>query len=329
MEKVVSGIRPTGNLHLGNYFGAVKSFVKMQDEYDCMFFIADWHSLTTHPKPEDIQESARTILAEYLACGLDPEKAPIYVQSDVKETLELYLFLNMNMYLGELERVTTFKEKARKQPDNVNAGLLTYPTLMAADILQHKAQKVPVGKDQEQNMEMARKCARRFNNIYGVEFFPEPQNFYFAEKAVKVPGLDGSGKMGKSEGNCIYLRDEDKVITKKVMKAVTDLGPQTPNSERPEVIENLFSFLRLCSDKETYDYFDEKWNDCTLRYGDLKKQIAADLVKTIAPIRERINEFSANKELLDRIAREGAERARASASATLEEVRRIIGFRVK
>ena len=329
MEKVVSGIRPTGNLHLGNYFGAVKSFVKMQDEYDCMFFIADWHSLTTHPKPEDIQESARTILAEYLACGLDPKKAPIYVQSDVKETLELYLFLNMNMYLGELERVTTFKEKARKQPDNVNAGLLTYPTLMAADILQHKAQKVPVGKDQEQNMEMARKCARRFNNIYGVEFFPEPQNFYFAEKAVKVPGLDGSGKMGKSEGNCIYLRDEDKVITKKVMKAVTDLGPQTPNSERPEVIENLFSFLRLCSDKETYDYFDEKWNDCTLRYGDLKKQIAADLVKTIAPIRERINEFSANKELLDRIAREGAERARASASATLEEVRRIIGFRVK
>lgn len=329
MEKVVSGIRPTGNLHLGNYFGAVKSFVKMQDEYDCMFFIADWHSLTTHPKPEDIQESARTILAEYLACGLDPEKAPIYVQSDVKETLELYLFLNMNMYLGELERVTTFKEKARKQPDNVNAGLLTYPTLMAADILQHKAQKVPVGKDQEQNMEMARKCARRFNNIYGVEFFPEPQNFYFAEKAVKVPGLDGSGKMGKSEGNCIYLRDEDKVITKKVMKAVTDLGPQTPNSERPEVIENLFSFLRLCSDKETYDYFDEKWNDCTLRYGDLKKQIAADLVKTIAPIRERIKEFSANKELLDRIAREGAERARASATATLEEVRRIIGFRVK
>ncbi len=329
MEKVVSGIRPTGNLHLGNYFGAVKSFVKMQDEYDCMFFIADWHSLTTHPKPEDIQESARTILAEYLACGLDPEKAPIYVQSDVKETLELYLFLNMNMYLGELERVTTFKEKARKQPNNVNAGLLTYPTLMAADILQHRANKVPVGKDQEQNMEMARRCARRFNNIYGVEFFPEPQNFYFAEKAVKVPGLDGSGKMGKSEGNCIYLRDEDKVITKKVMKAVTDLGPQTPNSERPEIIENLFSFLKLCSNEEAYTYFDEKWNDCTLRYGDLKKQIAADLVKTIAPIRERINEFSSNKELLDRIAREGAERARASATATIEEVRRIIGFRVR
>ena len=213
MEKVVSGIRPTGNLHLGNYFGAVKSFVEMQHNYECLFFIADWHSLTTHPKPENIQQSTRTIMAEYLACGLAPEKAPIYVQSDVKETLELYMFLNMNVYLGELERVTTFKEKARKQPDNVNAGLLTYPTLMAADILQHRAVKVPVGKDQEQNMEMARKCARRFNNIYGVDFFPEPQNFYFNATALKVPGLDGSGKMGKSEGNCIYLRDDDKTIT--------------------------------------------------------------------------------------------------------------------
>jgi len=329
MEKVVSGIRPTGHLHLGNYYGAVKSFVRMQDEYDCMFFIADWHSLTTHPKPDDIQNSVRTILAEYLACGLDPAKAPIYIQSDVKETLELYLFLNMNIYLGELERVTTFKEKARKQPDNVNAGLLTYPTLMAADILQHRAQKVPVGKDQEQNMEMARKCARRFNHIYGVEFFPEPQNFYFTSSAVKVPGLDGSGKMGKSEGNCIYLFDNDKTISKKVMRAVTDMGPQEPNSQRPEVIENLFTFLRLCSTEDTYQYFDEKWNDCTLRYGDLKKQIAADIIAAIAPIRERILEYSANHELLDKIAREGAERARESARATLEEVRRIIGFRVK
>ena len=326
-EKVVSGIRPTGNLHLGNYFGAVKSFVKMQDEYDCMFFIADWHSLTTHPKPENIQQSVRTILAEYLACGIDPQKAPIYVQSDVKETLELYLFLNMNTYIGELGRVTTFKEKARKQPDNVNAGLFTYPTLMSADILQHRAKKVPVGKDQEQNMEMARKCARRFNNIYGVEFFPEPQNFYFSAKALKVPGLDGSGKMGKSEGNCIYLRDDDKTISKKVMKAVTDNGPQEPNSVKPEVIENLFTFLKIASTEETYQYFDEKWNDCSLRYGDLKKQIAQDLCATIAPIRDRIEEYSANQLLLDRIAAEGAERARESAAATLKEVRQIIGFR--
>lgn len=328
MEKVVSGIRPTGNLHLGNYFGAVKSFVSMQDTYDCLFFIADWHTLTTHPKPEDIQHSTKTVLAEYLACGLDPEKAPIYVQSDVKETLELYLFLNMNMYLGELERVTTFKEKARKQPDNVNAGLLTYPTLMAADILQHRAHRVPVGKDQEQNMEMARKAARRFNHIYGVDFFPEPQNFYFGEgQAVKVPGLDGSGKMGKSEGNCIYLRDDDKTITKKVMRAVTDNGPEQPNSQRPEVIENLFTFLRICSTPDVYQHFDSKWNDCSLRYGDLKKQIAQDIITTIAPIRERIVEYEADDALLIRILKEGAERARESARATLKEVRSIIGFR--
>ena len=327
MEKVVSGIRPTGNLHLGNYFGAVKSFIEMQDKYDCMFFIADWHSLTTRPKPEDIQDSARIILAEYLACGIDPQKAPIYVQSDVKETLELYLYLNMNTYIGELGRVTTFKEKARQQPDNVNAGLFTYPTLMAADILQHRATKVPVGKDQEQNMEMARKCASRFNRIYGVDFFPEPQNFYFNSQALKVPGLDGSGKMGKSTGNCIYLRDDDKTISKKVMKAVTDSGPEKANSEKPEVIENLFTFLRICSTQDTYDYFDEKWNDCSIRYGELKKQIAADICATVAPIREKINEYISNKELLDRIAKEGADRARESASATLKEVRRIIGFR--
>lgn len=328
METVVSGIRPTGNLHLGNYFGAVQSFVKMQSEYNCLYFIADWHSLTTHPKPENIQTSTKTILAEYLACGIDPEKATIYIQSDVAETIELYLYLNMNTYIGELSRVTTFKEKARKQPDNVNAGLFTYPTLMAADILQHRAIKVPVGKDQEQNMEMARKCARRFNNIYQAEFFPEPQNFYLSDHAIKVPGLDGSGKMGKSEGNCIYLCDDEKTLRKKVMRAVTDNGPQEPNSQKPEVIQNLFTLMEIASDKETYNFFNEKWNDCTLRYGDMKKQLAEDLNKTVAPIRERIIEYSANKELLDRVAKMGAEKARESAAKTLSEVRKIIGFKV-
>lgn len=326
METVVSGIRPTGNLHLGNYFGAVTNFVRMQDDYKCLFFIADWHSLTTHPKPDNIINSADTILAEYLACGLDPEKSIIYRQSDVKEVLELYLFLNMNTYLGELERVTTFKEKARKQPDNVNAGLLTYPTLMASDILIHRAIKVPVGKDQEQNMEMARHCARRFNNIYGVDFFPEPQSFHFTAQAVKIPGLDGSGKMGKSEGNCIYLKDDAKTIQKKVMKAVTDNGPTAPNSPKPEVIENLFTFLRLVSAPETIAYFEEKWNDCSIRYGDLKKQIAQDLAAYMAPITERIAEYSADKDRLHKIAAQGAEKARESAQATIQEVRSIIGF---
>lgn len=327
METVVSGIRPTGNLHLGNYFGAVKSFLRMQDEYRCFFFIADWHSLTTHPRPEHIRQSVKTILAEYLACGLDPQKATIYVQSDVHEVLELYLYLNMNAYLGELERVTTFKEKVRTQPNNVNAGLLTYPTLMASDILIHRAVKVPVGKDQEQNMEMARKCARRFNMIYEVDFFPEPASFHLSDKAVKVPGLDGSGKMGKSEGNAIYLTDDEKTIHKKVMKAVTDSGPATPNSEKPEVIQNLFTMMEIVSAQETYDYFNEKYNNCEIRYGDMKKQLADDINMFCAPIRERIKNIVTHDTYLDTIAAEGAENASASAAVTLDEVRRIIGFK--
>ena len=323
---VLSGIRPTGHLHLGNYFGAVRSFVKMQDEYDCYFFIADWHSLTTHPHPDNILNSTRTILAEYLACGLDPDKVTIYVQSDVKEVLELYLYLNMNAYLGELERTTTFKEKARQQPDNVNAGLLTYPTLMASDILMHRAELVPVGKDQEQNMEMARKFARRFNQIYGVEFFPEPKSFSFGPEALKIPGLDGSGKMGKSEGNALYLCDDPKEIRKKVMKAVTDSGPAAPNSAKPEVIQNLFTFLDIVSTREVYDFYDAAWNDCSIRYGDLKKQLAEDIVAFTSPIREKILDYSANTDLLEKVAGDGAEKARAHAHDTVEAVREIVGF---
>ncbi len=327
METVLSGIRPTGNLHLGNYFGAVQSFVKLQHEYNCFFFIADWHSLTTHPKPDNIRNSARTILAEYLGCGIDPEKATIYIQSDVREVAELYLYLNMNAYLGELERVTSFKDKVRSQPDNVNAGLLTYPTLMAADIIIHKANKVPVGKDQEQNMEMARKFARRFNTIYGVEYFPEPASFHMSEKAVKVPGLDGSGKMGKSEGNAIYLIDDEKTIKKKVMRAVTDSGPTEPNSEKPEPIANLFSMMEIVSSQDTYDYFNEKYNTCEIRYGDMKKQLAEDINIFCTPIRERILTIAADEEYLRKVAQLGAEKGSESASKTLREVREIIGFR--
>lgn len=327
MQTVVSGIRPTGNLHLGNYFGAVRAFTQMQNEYNCYFFIADWHSLTTHPHPDDIIRSTNTILAEYLACGIDPEKATIYVQSDVREVLELYLYLNMNAYLGELERTTSFKDKARQQPDNVNAGLLTYPSLMAADILMHKAVKVPVGKDQEQNMEMARKFARRFNTIYGVDFFTEPQSFSLGERALKIPGLDGSGKMGKSEGNAIYLIDDEKTISKKVMRAVTDAGPTEPNSEKPEPIQNLFTLMEIVSTPEVYQHFDGLYNDCAIRYGDMKKQLAADINAFCAPIRERILDIQGDKELLSRVARIGAEKARESASKTIDEVRHIIGFR--
>jgi len=326
MEIVVSGIRPTGNLHLGNYFGAVKSFLRMQEDYNCFFFIADWHSLTTHPHPDHLRQNVKTILAEYLACGVDPEKATIYVQSDIPQIPELYLYLNMNAYLGELERVTSFKEKARKQPENVNAGLLTYPTLMCADIIIHHADKVPVGKDQEQNMEMARHFARRFNQIYGVEYFKEPASFHLSDKAVKVPGLDGSGKMGKSEGNAIYLVDDETTIRKKVMRAVTDKGPQVENQAKPEPIQNLFTLMEIVSGKDTYDYFNDQYNHCAIRYGDMKKQLAEDINAFCAPIRARILDIQRDEAYMQRVAKIGAEKASADAAKTLEEVRHIIGF---
>lgn len=326
MQTVVSGIRPTGNLHLGNYFGAIRSFLQMQEEYKCFFFIADWHSLTTHPHPDNLRQNVKTILSEYLACGVDPEKSTIYVQSDIRQIPELYLYLNMNAYIGELERVTSFKEKVRQNPNNVNAGLLTYPTLMATDIIIHHADKVPVGKDQEQNMEMARLFARRFNRIYDVEYFKEPASFSMSDKALKVPGLDGSGKMGKSTGNAIYLIDDESTIRKKVMKAVTDSGPTQMNQEKPEVIQNLFTLMEIVSEPSTLEYFNEKWNTCEIRYGDMKKQLAADINAWCTPIRERILDIQNNEDYLKKVVRIGAEKASASAERTLQDVREIIGF---
>jgi len=327
METVLSGIRSTGNLHLGNYFGAVKNFIKMQEENNCYFFIADYHSLTTYPTPHDLHNNVRMVLAEYLAVGLDPDKSAIFVQSDIREIPELYLLLNMNAYVGELERTTSFKDKIRTQPENVNAGLLTYPVLMAADILIHKANKVPVGKDQEQNLEMARKFAKRFNFMYKVDYFPEPQPYNFGEDLVKVPGLDGTGKMGKTAGNGIYLIDDEKTIRKKVMSAVTDAGPTKMNDTMSEPVQNLISLMKLVSSQDSVQYFIDKFNSCELRYGDLKKQLAEDIIKFTAPIREKILDITANSEYLKKASQLGAEKARASASQTLTDVRKIIGFK--
>ena len=328
METVVSGIRSTGHLHIGNYFGAIKNFIKMQHEHNCYFFIADMHALTTHPKSSDFKKSVKNVLVEYLATGLDPEKSTIYIQSDVPQISELYLLMNMYAYVGELERCTSFKEKIRKHPDNVNAGLLTYPVLMAADIIIHKATKVPVGKDQEQHLEMARNFVNRFNHLYEVDYFPEPYAFNFGENLVKVPGLDGSGKMGKSEGesNAIFLAEEPSSIRKKVMRAVSDSGPTEPNQPKTEAIENLFSLMKLVSEEATVTFFEEQYNQCSIRYGDMKKQLAEDMIKFTTPLKEKMEELHANQKYLDEVIALGAEKATKSASKTLKEVREIIGF---
>lgn len=329
METVVSGIRSTGKLHLGNYYGAVQNFVKMQNEYNCYFFIADFHSLTTHPTPANLHGNVKQVLVEYLACGLNPEKATLYVQSDVPEITELYLYLNMNAYLGELERSTSFKDKVRGNPENVNAGLLTYPVLMAADILIHHATKVPVGKDQEQHLEMSRTFGNRFNNLYQTQYFKEPFAFNFTQNLVKIPGLDGNGKMGKSEGenNAVYLSDSPEIIRKKVMKAQTDAGPTQQNQTKPTEIQNLFDLMKVVSTPDTLQHFDQLYQNCQIRYGDFKKQLAEDMVIATGPIREKIIDIAADNAYLQKVAQMGAAKARESASKTIKEVRELIGFR--
>lgn len=326
-EIVVSGIRSTGYLHLGNYFGAIHNYVRMQEEYECYFFVADYHSLTTHPDPKDLRGNVYRVVAENIASGLDPEKVALYAQSDLPEIPELYLMLNMMAYKGELEKVPTFKDKVRLQPENVNAGLLTYPVLMAADILIHRAVKVPVGKDQEQHLEMARNFAQRYNTRYGM-LFPEPNVFRFDANTVKIGSLDGMGKMSKSENAnaTIYLNDEDETIRKKVMKAKTDAGPTEPNSAKPEYIENLFQLLRLTADPSLTADYEASYNNCVIRYGNMKKELAEAIVSFVRPIRERAAALQKDEDMIRKILKQGAEKARESASKTISEARKMIGI---
>jgi tryptophanyl-tRNA synthetase len=326
-QVVMSGIRSTGFLHLGNYFGAIRNYVRMQDEYECFFMVADLHSLTTHPDTKELKANVHRVLAENIACGLDPDKAALYCQSHILETAELYLLLNMLAYKGELEKTTTFKDKARLHPGNVNAGLLTYPVLQTADIILHRASLVPVGKDQEQHLEMARTFANRFNHRYG-DVFPEPYAFNFGEDLIKVPSLDGTGKMSKSENQyaTIYLSDSDEMVRKKVMKAKTDSGPSELNAKKPDYIENLFLLMYLVSDKSTTEKFEADFNNCTIRFGDMKKQLAEDMVKFVSPIREKAESIRTNEKYLKLIIEQGAVKARKSAQATMELVKQAMGL---
>ncbi len=327
-EIVMSGIRPTGFLHLGNYFGALRNYVRMQDEYDCFFMVADLHSLTTHPDTRELMGNVKQVLSENVAAGLDPDKVALYCQSHVYETSELYLYLNMLAYIGELEKTTTFKEKIRLQPQNINLGLLSYPVLQAADIMLHRAKLVPVGKDQEQHLEMARNFVNRFNHRYG-EVFPEPYAFNFGEDLIKVPSLDGSGKMSKSENQnaTIYLSDSDEDIRKKLKKAKTDAGPATPNAVKPDYIENIFQLMRLVSTEEVLAHYEKAYDSCSIRYGDMKAQLGEDMVKFITPIREKANAILHDEKYLREIMEKGADKARQSARQTMQLVRQAMGLK--
>jgi tryptophanyl-tRNA synthetase len=320
-------------IHLGNYFGAIRNFTLMQNDYDCYFFIADYHSLTTHPEAKELNEHVKSLLATYLACGLDPNKATIYIQSHLPQIPELYLLFNMLAYKGELEKVPTFKEKVRSQQrtgKSINAGLLTYPVLMSVDILIHKALKVPVGKDQEAHLEICRNFANRFNHQTKSSYFPEPYGFNYGQKLVKVPSLDDSGKMSKSAENpnsAIFLTDTDKVIRKKIMRAKSDAGPTQMNQTKPQAIENLFDLMRLVSTEDTVSHFDEHYNKCTIRYGDLKKQLAEDMIKFVSPIRACITDIRQNEDYMKKVVMEGGEKARISAAATLKGAKELMGMK--
>lgn len=324
---VMSGIRPTGFLHLGNYFGAIRNYVKMQDEFECYFMVADLHSLTTHPDTKELKQNVYRVLAENIACGLDPDKAAFYCQSHVRETSELYLYLNMLAYMGELEKTVTFKDKARQNPDNINAGLLTYPVLQAADILIHRASYVPVGKDQEQHLEMARTFANRFNHRYG-NVFPEPRAFNYNDELIKVPSLDNTGKMSKSENQAatLYLADDDDTIVKKIKKALTDSGPTEKNSVMPDYIENIFALMKLVSSEEKLQKYKDDFNNASIRYGDMKKDLAEDMVNFISPIRQKAQDILNDETALNLIMQKGAEKANKSAHATMEAVRNAMGL---
>ena len=323
----MSGIRPTGFLHLGNYFGAVRNYVRMQDQYSCYFMVADWHALTTLKETRDLKGHVSRVIAENIACGLDPDKVAFYCQSHVPETAELYLFLNMLAYVGELEKTPTFKDKVRLQPNNVNAGLLTYPVLQAADILLHRAALVPVGKDQEQHLEMARNYSNRFNQRYGT-VFPEPYAFNFGEELYKVPSLDGAGKMSKSENQhaTLYLADSDEAIRKKISKAKTESGSGQPGAAMPESVANLFLLLRLVGAQDVVGKFEADYQAGTIRYGDMKKELAEAMVAFLAPIREKAEAIRNDEPYLRRVMEQGAEKARASARVTLTLAREVIGL---
>ena len=333
-ETVVSGIRPTGNLHLGNYFGAVKSFLQMQNDYNCYFFIADWHSLTTRPKPENIVNSARTILAEYLACGLDPNLSTIFIQSQIPELCELSFYYMDLVTVSRLQRNPTVKTEIqmRNFETSIPVGFFTYPISQAADITAFKATTVPAGEDQEPMIEQAREIVRRFNHIYG-ETLVEPE-ILLPTNAVclRLPGTDGKAKMSKSLGNCIYLSDPADVVEKKVKGMYTD--PTHIKVSDPGKLEGntVFTYLDAFSRPEHFErYLPEYPNLDELKahytrggLGDMKvkKFLAAVMQEELSPIRERRKEFEKDIPAVYEMLRKGCEVARETASATLDEVRR-------
>lgn len=324
-KKVYSGIRATGRLHLGNYLGAVKGMLALQDTHDCVFSVVDLHAMTTPYDPKTLQESVRNVVLDYLAAGFDRTKSLLEIQSTVPQHTELSFLLATIYPLSRIEDLPTYKEKKLQHPKHVNVGLLYYPVLMAADMLVYKAELVPTGKDQEPHLEVTREIARKFNQIYGYTF-PEVQRF--ATEGEYVPSLTGEGKMSKSvEGSYITLGDDLETISQKLAVAPTDTG--TTGGELPKEggVANLFILLKLFNQKDLYTKYEQDYKEGKIRYSDMKKDLADAIFHELRPLQEKRKEFENNPHLVDEILKESNEKLHARAEETMREVREKMGLR--
>lgn len=326
-KRILSGIQPSGALTLGNYVGALKNWVSLSrtDEYECFFMLADMHTITVRQEPKQFRKNAMDLLALFIAAGLDPEKSPIFFQSHVPAHAMLGWVMTCYTYMGELSRMTQYKDKAKKHADNLNAGLFTYPSLMAADILLYQADLVPVGNDQSQHLEITRDLANRFNNAYSPTFkVPEA---YIPEVGARIMSLqDPTQKMSKSDTNengYILLLDPIDTIARKIKRAVTDSGGEVKRGEGKDGIVNLMSIYSACTGK-TMDEIETEFEG--KGYGDFKAAVAEAVVETIRPIQDKYSELMADKDYLVSVYRNGAEIANKTAMKTVSKVYRKIGF---
>ncbi|MBQ7266194.1 MAG: tryptophan--tRNA ligase [Firmicutes bacterium] len=323
---IYSAMQPSGVPSLGNYIGALKNWVNLQNDYDCVFAIANMHAITVRQEPAQLRKKTRDLLALFLAIGIDPEKNILYIQSDVTAHAQLNWILNCYTYVGELQRMTQFKDKSAKHEENINSGLLTYPVLMASDILLYKADLVPVGEDQRQHLEITRDIAERFNNLYG-EVFKVPEGF-IPKVGARIMGLQNpTRKMSKSESdnenNVIYLLDDLKVIANKIKRAVTDSDTEVRYSEDKPGISNLLNIYASVTDK-TIEEAEADFKGAN--YGTFKSAVAEAVVERIRPIQEEFARISADKAYVDSVIEQGAQKAARIANKTLSKVKKKVGF---
>ncbi|MFH1810964.1 MAG: tryptophan--tRNA ligase [Pseudomonadota bacterium] len=321
--RVFSGMQPTGGLHIGNYLGALKSWVALQDDHDCIYCVVDYHAITIDYEVQQLRQRVERVVRGYLAAGVDPERSVILVQSAVPEHTELAWVFNTVTPMGLLGRMTQFKDKSRDHAENINVGLYTYPVLQAADIAVYKAQAVPVGEDQQQHLELARDVVRKFNLRFG-DTFPEPQTIL--SKAPRVLGLDGERKMSKSLGNDIGLEDTAEEVWKKLAPAPTDPARMRKTDPGEPTKCNLYSYHRFFSSPETLQWVEQGCRGASIGCVQCKRKLHEHMEVELAPVRERLVELSARPDHVRDVLSDGVKRMRPVAQATLDEVRERIGI---